>query len=65
VTQRDPLYRQTAHLVVTTGRQPVTQTVADILARLPDDLQAVASDAPKPTSDRAAIAAEEIPDERT
>jgi hypothetical protein len=31
---RDPLYRECAHLVVDTGRQPVEQVVDVILARL-------------------------------
>jgi shikimate kinase len=30
---RDPLYEQTAHLSVTTGRQPVERVVADIIER--------------------------------
>ncbi len=39
VAHRDPLYRETAHLVITTGRQPVERAVADIAAALPDDLR--------------------------
>mgnify|MGYP006269602555 FL=1 len=35
VAERDPFYRQAAHLIVTTGRQPVERTVSDILASLP------------------------------
>jgi len=35
VTQRDPLYRDVAHLTVDTGRQPVDRVVDAILARLP------------------------------
>jgi shikimate kinase len=34
VTLRDPLYRETAHWIVETGRQPVDQVVDVILARL-------------------------------
>jgi shikimate kinase len=34
VAARDPLYREAAHLVVDTGRQPVEQVVDAILARL-------------------------------
>lgn len=34
VKLRDPLYREVAHLVVDTGRQPVEQVVDAILARL-------------------------------
>lgn len=32
---RDPLYEESAHLVVLTGRQPVERLVADIIDRLP------------------------------
>ena len=35
-TQRDPLYRETAHLVVDTNRQSVQQLVSDIESRLQD-----------------------------
>lgn len=38
VTQRDPLYRETAHLTVDTGRQPVDRVVDAIVARLPGAL---------------------------
>jgi shikimate kinase len=34
VTLRDPLYRETAHWIVETGRQPVDQVVDAILVRL-------------------------------
>jgi shikimate kinase len=34
VGQRDPLYREVAHLTVDTGRQPIEQVVDAILARL-------------------------------
>ena len=34
VAARDPLYREVAHVVVDTGRQPVEQVVDAILARL-------------------------------
>lgn len=40
VEERDPLYREVAHRVISTGRQPVDRTVADILAALPPDLAA-------------------------
>lgn len=33
--QRDPLYEQTAHLSILTGRQPADRVVADIIAMLP------------------------------
>lgn len=46
--QRDPLYREAAHLVVTSGRQPVTQTVSDILAKLPSDLRAASDGVVEP-----------------
>lgn len=35
VTQREPLYRDTAHLTIDTGRQPVERVVDAIVARLP------------------------------
>ncbi len=35
VTQREPLYRDTAHMTVDTGRQPVERVVDAIVARLP------------------------------
>jgi len=35
VTQREPLYRDTAHMTVETGRQPVERVVDAIIARLP------------------------------
>lgn len=38
VDARDPFYRQAAHCVITTGRQPVDRTVGEILAALPADL---------------------------
>jgi shikimate kinase len=34
VGQRDPLYREVAHLTIDTGRQPIEQVVDAILARL-------------------------------
>jgi shikimate kinase len=37
--QRDPLYEQTAHLKVTTGRQPAERVVADIIDQLPASLR--------------------------
>lgn len=36
---REPLYREVAHLTVTSGRLPVDALVADIIGRLPDDLR--------------------------
>ena len=63
-TQRDPLYRQTAHLVVTSGRQPVSQTVADILARLPADLQTASPGAACAGAGRDDFNAQESPHER-
>ena len=36
---RDPLYREAAHAVVDTGRQPVEEVVEAILARLPPGLR--------------------------
>ncbi len=37
---RIPLYREIAHLVVVSGRQPVDDLVADIIGRLPDEIRA-------------------------
>jgi shikimate kinase len=34
---REPLYEQTAHQIVPTGRQSVDAVVADIIGRMPDD----------------------------
>jgi DNA-binding protein len=51
-------------LVVTTGRQPVTQTVTDILAKLPAELQTNSVNAAGEAGNRDVIAAEEAPDER-
>ena len=53
VEQRDPLYREAAHCVIPTGRQPVDRTVADILAALPADLAADARPADPSVSDAA------------
>jgi len=39
LTQREPWYREVAHQTVVTGRQPVSRTVAQILADLPADLR--------------------------
>lgn len=39
VSIRDPFYREAAHLVITTGRQPVERAVADIMAALPEDFR--------------------------
>lgn len=40
LTVREPLYRDTAHLIVTGGRQPIDALVADIIDRLPEALKA-------------------------
>ncbi len=48
---RDPLYRETAHQRVLTGRQPVARTVAEILRHLPAELR---STAPRPAEGPAA-----------
>lgn len=37
---REPLYREIAHLTVTSGRMPVDALVTDIIRRLPADLSA-------------------------
>lgn len=42
VGQRDPLYREVAHLTVDTGRQPIEQVVDAILARLGQPLPTAA-----------------------
>ncbi len=39
---REPLYREIAHLTVVSARQPVDQLVADIIGRLPEEIQAEA-----------------------
>jgi shikimate kinase len=53
VRLRDPLYREVAHLVVDTGRQPVDQVVDAILARFAASRRAAtaASPSPSPSSD--------------
>lgn len=51
VTARDPLYREAAHAVIDTGRQPVERVVDAIIARLPDPLSTPQSD-PEPTPSR-------------
>jgi shikimate kinase len=38
LAQREPWYREVAHQRVITGRQPVSRTVAQIMAELPEDL---------------------------
>lgn len=43
VAMRDPFYREAAHLVITTGRQPVERAVADIMAALPEEFRGLAS----------------------
>jgi 3-dehydroquinate synthase len=48
VTARDPLYRETAELVVDTGRQPVDSVVDTILGRLPLAPLHPAQTAPEP-----------------
>lgn len=44
LTQREPWYREAAHQTVVTGRQPVSKTVAQILADLPADLRSDETD---------------------
>jgi len=54
VDQRDPFYREAAHCVITTGRQPVDRTVSEIAAALPADLLRDAGGAEaRPVSDAA------------
>ena len=54
VTQREPLYRDTAHLTVDTGRQPVERVVDAIVGRLPPQFDPLVRDdersAPAPES---------------
>ena len=38
LAQREPLYREVAHLTVTSGRLPIDALVTDIIDRLPEDL---------------------------
>ncbi|HYF59168.1 MAG TPA: shikimate kinase [Burkholderiaceae bacterium] len=45
---REPLYREAAHLVVDTGRQPVETVVDAVIARLPAPLAALAATVPDP-----------------
>lgn len=40
LAQREPLYREVAHLTQVSERQPVEQLVADIIERLPDEFRA-------------------------
>ncbi|MFN9772852.1 MAG: shikimate kinase [Burkholderiales bacterium] len=51
VRLRDPLYREVAHLVVDTGRQPVDQVVDAILARLAPSRRAAPAAPPPPSTD--------------
>jgi shikimate kinase len=51
VRLRDPLYREVAHLVVDTGRQPVDQVVDAILARLAPSRRAAPPAPPSPSTD--------------
>lgn len=51
VRLRDPLYREVAHLVVDTGRQPVDQVVDAILARFAASRRAATAASPSPSSD--------------
>ncbi len=54
VEQRDPLYREAAHCIIPTGRQPVDRTVSEITAALPADLGIGAGDSGNaPVSDAA------------
>lgn len=43
VAARDPLYRETAHRTVQTGRHPVERTALDVVAVLPPSLQPASS----------------------
>jgi len=43
VAARDPLYRETAHRTVHTGRHPVERTALDVVAALPPSLQPTTS----------------------
>jgi shikimate kinase len=43
VSARDPLYRETAHRTVHTGRHPVERTALDVVAALPPSLQPASS----------------------
>jgi shikimate kinase len=47
VAARDPLYREVAHLTVTSGRAPVEALVADIIGKLPDSMLAHRADDPR------------------
>lgn len=38
VAAREPLYREIAHLTVTSGRAPIDSLVADIIGRLPESM---------------------------
>jgi shikimate kinase len=51
VRLRDPLYREVAHLVVDTGRQPVDQVVDAILARLAPSRRTAPPAPPSPSTD--------------
>jgi shikimate kinase len=48
VALRDPLYREAAHAVVDTGRQPIEDVVDAILSRLPPGLRSTGGPAPAP-----------------
>ena len=48
VAERDALYRDAAHLIITTGRQPVERAVADIIAGLPQDMRPAPEPHPEP-----------------
>jgi shikimate kinase len=48
VAARDPLYRDCAHLVVHTGRQPVERLVGEVIAALPPELAASSRGADAP-----------------
>jgi len=53
VALRDPLYRETAHLTVDTGRQPVERVVETIVSRLPASLtDGLSADASPTASDQ-------------
>lgn len=48
VEQRDSLYREAAHQVIATGRQPVDRTVNEIMTALPEDLRHTGSGGAEP-----------------
>ena len=61
VTQREPLYRDTAHLTIDTGRQPVERVVDAIVARLPAPFGAGERPVPSGFSASEASSSEALP----